>query len=610
MKKLMLLPVICGAALIATIAVLAFTIVSDSNGGSTAVQAAGKASPTPTTGPPKPTPNPGGNLSGIYDVLIPIPVATNSAAGAGPSTCSDTLDNGGDGTTDSADLDCQNKVIGLYHCIASQDHRTDNSVKLAVFCYADNPLLDDPTSVGIDLPGEGHDWVAGPPPPPPYGGTQAKGDGSYNPGTGTLTNTTCFESNASTGNIIFVTYIPNVKAQEAMNGGKAGGTLQLYTGQSDAQCDALAPDDHGGALLVMGIQTTRASSGNSPIRPGPQPGSNDADYDGDGCTDEQELSKFAEKCGYDPYNPLDGTAAIADMSGSYNITVTALEADCTKTSPGSPCTPTPGAFFSCLADVQETTATNDLTLRAACYIDNPLIPVNPQAGPEPGDGFSGGMPPKPYGDVDSEHTQLTGYVDKVKNTFEFSGCFKDLDGAGALGDVYVQSHWVDRFTLQGEIWVYILQPDACAGSPVGAPFLNMPLPFSATRQATKAVERDTDADGCSNKRELSDSEGAGGLRDPVNHWDYFNPTHDGLNRVDDILAVVAKYFIDRPNVNYTRNTDRTSIVGANPWNFAQPNGQQRVDDILAAVKSYFHDCSGGTLLTGFDNNDQFDYADK
>jgi hypothetical protein len=109
------------------------------------------------------------------------------------------------------------------------------------------------------------------------------------------------------------------------------------------------------------------------------------------------------------------------------------------------------------------------------------------------------------------------------------------------------------------------------------------------------TERDTDGDNCPDKSELRDDEMYRGLRDPFNRWDYFNPTKDGQNRVDDILATVNAYFIDKGDPSYTKNTDRTILTGSNAWNFGPPNGQQRVDDILASVKSYFHDCSGGVL---------------
>jgi dipeptidyl aminopeptidase/acylaminoacyl peptidase len=112
---------------------------------------------------------------------------------------------------------------------------------------------------------------------------------------------------------------------------------------------------------------------------------------------------------------------------------------------------------------------------------------------------------------------------------------------------------------------------------------------------------DSDIDGCSDKREYQTAIGSqtsGGRRDPLIEWDYFNPTGDRQNRVDDILAVVAQYFKDDNDgtpgfapftPGYTQNTDRT-LAGPNAWNTGPPNGLQRVDDILNIVKQYFHDC--------------------
>jgi hypothetical protein len=96
-------------------------------------------------------------------------------------------------------------------------------------------------------------------------------------------------------------------------------------------------------------------------------------------------------------------------------------------------------------------------------------------------------------------------------------------------------------------------------------------------------------DSCPSWKELSLNQAQGGMRDPFNPWDFMNPTKDGQNRVDDILAVVNQYFIDLGNPAYTDQTDRTPL-GPDDWNLGPPNGQQRVDDILHAVHSYFHDC--------------------
>jgi hypothetical protein len=66
-----------------------------------------------------------------------------------------------------------------------------------------------------------------------------------------------------------------------------------------------------------------------------------------------------------------------------------------------------------------------------------------------------------------------------------------------------------------------------------------------TEPAVCAV--DADDDGCPTAAEeqtTAGSEKSGGLRNPAHPYDYFNPTGDGLNRIDDVLAVVDAYFMD------------------------------------------------------------------
>ncbi len=110
---------------------------------------------------------------------------------------------------------------------------------------------------------------------------------------------------------------------------------------------------------------------------------------------------------------------------------------------------------------------------------------------------------------------------------------------------------------------------------------------------------DVDADGCPSDKELATTQLSGGKRNPFNPWDYFNPSGDGLNRVDDILLVLDQYYIDdadpsggRPpyQTGYTPSTDR-SLLGPDQWDLGRPDAMQRIDDILYTVQQYFHDCS-------------------
>jgi hypothetical protein len=107
------------------------------------------------------------------------------------------------------------------------------------------------------------------------------------------------------------------------------------------------------------------------------------------------------------------------------------------------------------------------------------------------------------------------------------------------------------------------------------------------------VTPDTDSDGCldiAEEQTAVGSQTSGGLRVADDPHDYMNPTHDGQNRVDDMMMVLGQYFIDSGHPNYNPDTDRT-LTGPNLWNTGPPNGLQRVDDIVNQLNQYFHDCS-------------------
>jgi hypothetical protein len=107
-----------------------------------------------------------------------------------------------------------------------------------------------------------------------------------------------------------------------------------------------------------------------------------------------------------------------------------------------------------------------------------------------------------------------------------------------------------------------------------------------------AAPPDSDGDGCPDAAEQQTAPGSqtsGGLRDPKNPWDYFNPSHDGQDKVDDILIVVGQYGKHYPSTSYREDTDRT-YTGPNIWNLGPPDGQQTVADIIAMVQQYNHNC--------------------
>ncbi len=371
------------------------------------------------------------------------------------------------------------------------------------------------------------------------------------------------------------------------------------------------------------------------------------DWDGDGCTDWDELDKqfsgdypvsvTGPVHGLDPFNPND---CDDNLDSTISIFTTVFH----DTSNAGPLTSTQGngQYFKCIGDVADPKGggTRTVVFRLGCYSDSPISVVNTSysdaAGnstcpPAPttmcGDGKAGGSPPSstcrptagdcdgPYADIEitaypvvttatcSSSPPLNCY-NKGTNTLTVGGCFEGFGGTLAGPNVYGSGSFDTRvgagsFTIR----IQIASAADCNDGPpfssgtdiVGtATFVELKSKKdNAGNPLTAPNHKNSDRDLCSDTQELRSNQAMGGFRDPYNDYDYFNPTKDKLNRVDDILAVVNQYFVDDPagDIDYASQTDRTAIPGANPWNLGPPNGQQRVDDILASVKQYFHDCA-------------------
>ncbi len=256
---------------------------------------------------------------------------------------------------------------------------------------------------------------------------------------------------------------------------------------------------------------------------------------------------------------------------------------------------------------------------------------------------------KPYIAIESAvyPTTLSGALDKGANTITFSVCIATgaayptgpfIYGAGSfdrrvMAGSFAVTTGIDSLancqagppsfggsvgppvnvcTLPGTVCTATLvelgskKCAVAAGCPVTAfPPATTPIAFGAALPA--AMHVDSDNDGCSDTQELRPSSPLlGGQHDPWNQWDYMNATGDGVNRVDDILAVVDKYqrndsdstpgfppySLNGPGTadDYNPDTDRTAIPGSVSWGLGPPDGKVVVPDILAAVKSYHHDC--------------------
>jgi hypothetical protein len=438
---------------------------------------------------------------------------------------------------------------------------------------------------------------------------------------------------------------PNIIVQLSALGGSA--TAKMYSQQTNANCDTNPPAPSGSystwPVTMTGVNRHR-------------------DYDGDGCTDAQELwagrPGGSTTCGDDPWNPYDSPSGNPpDVSGSWDIVMEAQRADiCLGGQPAPFCTGqvdgtiVPGFYYNCKSDIQQASPTPTLTAPILCYVDSPVVTVNPQVaagsatmgvnncppfGPANpkfcGDGLPGAAPPGcnqvstgtslcvvlppscpslpcavlPYqfADIDTAEWALSGTLSGTPATINLQGCWQDLDGFGQLGNAYLRAK-INAYTGIGIGNVYIGETVAncTAGTPQnGATFVRI----SAVRQAPGAKGtctqnpynysgcRDSDGDGCPDKYELSNDQTAGGLRDPLNRWDFFNPEKvqtPHTQTVADCLKVIDQFGKNQGNPNYTIDTDRTGIIGGNDWNLGPPDGQQTIADILAAVKQFGHNC--------------------
>ena len=594
--------------------------------------------PTPTTGPaPTPKPNGLGNLSGVFDVAI----------GPGLFQCimrtdHDSVANEIKGAAYCynlfpAELGAPEPPCAAWHGPGPQGANTPAPIVPGEGNCAGHTgpppySIFSPTKViGAYCP-PGPDCAA----IPGTGGPTVPGDTLYVVG--------CFADIGSIlgPNLIRITQIPGAKAQLADGDPLVmTGTSHLFFGQTNAQCAAAETGVAPGPLVGGGTALTFTKA------PPPR------DFDGDGCTDADELFQHkpgsTTKCGDDPFNPYDPTTGSPlDVSGPYDLTARAIRADI------SAGTPVPGLYYGCKADIQQSgknlTARILCYIDYPGITVNPQVAncaVNPggtwtsagvyscpPADPKYcGDGQPGAAPPGcalaaascaalaaqgagcpstpcdvsqyQWADIDNRHTVWTGTLDNTSNTMNLSGCFKSTppegDGFGPLGNFVIKVK-INAHTGIGIGFVAAFQTDADCLGPDGiygttddgaSVTAGAPIDISAVRQAPgpkSAGKRDSDGDGCSDKKELGDAPGKGGLRDPLNRWDYFDPTHDAIVRADDLLKVVQQYNKNQGNAAYTIDTDRSGLIGGNGWNLGPPDGLQGVIDMLAAVKQYGHDC--------------------
>jgi hypothetical protein len=180
--------------------------------------------------------------------------------------------------------------------------------------------------------------------------------------------------------------------------------------------------------------------------------------------------------------------------------------------------------------------------------------------------------------------------------------------AAVAGDDSVWGTWIAKFTFGCTVGVGPTPTPTPTPTITPTPTPKDPNGDTDGDGIINSLDPDDDNDGCPDTNEIQTAAGSemtGGRRNPHNPYDYFNPTNDGLIRIDDILAVVGRYFssgdptgplntIPPAPPAYHPKFNRAPL-GPNVWNLTQGSGQVLLADILAVIKQYFHDCGSGIV---------------
>jgi hypothetical protein len=105
---------------------------------------------------------------------------------------------------------------------------------------------------------------------------------------------------------------------------------------------------------------------------------------------------------------------------------------------------------------------------------------------------------------------------------------------------------------------------------------------------------DTDGDGCTEGREAGGNAQAGGDRDPLNYWDFFDVTGDRAIDLQDALAILDRFGAKLGDPGYDASYDRYVPDPSKPYRTAQTAGQHvgiDLEDALVNLQSFGHSCA-------------------
>jgi hypothetical protein len=263
----------------------------------------------------------------------------------------------------------------------------------------------------------------------------------------------------------------------------------------------------------------------------------------------------------------------------------------------------PQTFLTCIGRMDPNAG---VTMRSRCYTmlepgtawpgayNGPVLALTPQVYHNITRGTIGG------GGVTTLTTEFFGFT-----------CFPAVPGR--LWIRAEHSITLDKVTTAGDtdigdFRIYVYENSTCTPPEIRILTGSNPSDPNNETLTHLAASSDLDGDSCEDNKELATNQVAGGLRDPMNKWDFFDPNKSGGNDVDDIFFLAARFALTVGHPMYTQNADRNSPPrafdadgvddpdnaydgpGPSAWNLRGPNGAIDVDDIFTSTASFANVC--------------------
>jgi len=237
---------------------------------------------------------------------------------------------------------------------------------------------------------------------------------------------------------------------------------------------------------------------------------------------------------------------------------------------------TPETHLLCLVRATETSG--DVASRAVCYAS-----IKPDSPPQ--------SPPAVL--RPANHNQLSGEFTTGQLTLRVFPCIPAVPGASVSLDLIIP---LDKGggSVSGNYTTYTVDDDPplnCDdGTQTTGPLTLTPLALDHNEDSAESLAVLGHADPCTDRQELHDAVTSGGMRDPFNPYDFYDPDGNGSITLGEVLTVAGLFGAQAPGPPYEVTYDRGPSVGPNGWNTTAPDGAITLGDINAMAGQFGHSC--------------------